>query len=598
MPVSWRNGLPVLSGPRVTLRELAPEDAPTLLPTLSVPEVARYISAPPSSADRFAAFIEWGQRERAAGRYAAFALVPHGHVVPAGLLQLRLLNPQGHAAEWGFALGAHFWGAGLFVEAGRLLAEFAFETVGLHRLEARAAVDNARGQAAMRKLGAVQEGILRRIARDRRWRLPRPGPLVSAGRRLARVHTRRCRRPGALTEVTMHTETPQPFRFFAVLAGCALLAAPSLAGAAPPSKLDTQLQARASTGSGRSRVIVRVQSGGDGPGSVRRARGVPVASFRTIGAELADVSDADLAALAVDPDVVSVHADRPIAAMATGAERGSAASALHVDRSFDGTGVRVAVIDSGVAVHDDLSANSGASSRLRIAEAVDFVNGRRGSYDDYGHGTHVAGIIAGNGADSDGAYAGLAPGASIVSLKVLDGEGARHDQQRHRRDRIRPRQHGIGLNVRVINLSIGAPGSPNRPIPTRSTLAARAAVESGIVVVAAAGNFGKSPSGEAQYGAITAPGNAPWVLTVGAVKHDGHRHGRATTRWRRSARAGRRCVDMQSQAGPRRARFAHRVPGSRRKHARRPRARRISSPAPAATSRTSRSAARAWRRPR
>jgi len=162
VPVSWRHSLPVLTGPRVTLRELAPGDVVALLPTLSAPEVSRYISAPPSSADRFAAFIEWGQRERAAGRYAAFALVPRGQTVPAGLLQLRLLDPQGHAAEWGFALGPEFWGAGLFVEAGRLLVEFAFETVGLHRLEARAAVDNARGQAAMRKLGAVQEGVLRR----------------------------------------------------------------------------------------------------------------------------------------------------------------------------------------------------------------------------------------------------------------------------------------------------------------------------------------------------------------------------------------------------------------------------------------------------
>jgi len=162
VPTSWRHGLPVLEGPRVRLRELAPEDAHALLPTLSAPEVSRYISAPPESADRFAAFIEWGQREREAGRYAAFALVPRGQGAPAGLLQLRLLDPQGHAAEWGFALGAHFWGAGLFVDAGRLLVEFAFETVGVHRLEARAAVDNARGQAAMRKLGAVQEGVLRR----------------------------------------------------------------------------------------------------------------------------------------------------------------------------------------------------------------------------------------------------------------------------------------------------------------------------------------------------------------------------------------------------------------------------------------------------
>lgn len=162
VPVSWRHGLPQLTGARVALRELAPGDVASLLPALSAPEVSRYISAPPSSPERFAAFIEWGQRERAAGRYAAFALVPREQAAPAGLLQLRLLDPDGHAAEWGFALGADHWGAGLFVEAGRLLVQFAFDTVGVHRLEARAAVDNARGQAAMRKLGAVQEGVLRR----------------------------------------------------------------------------------------------------------------------------------------------------------------------------------------------------------------------------------------------------------------------------------------------------------------------------------------------------------------------------------------------------------------------------------------------------
>ena len=161
-PVSWRSALPVLTGAHASLRELRPGDAGALLPALSAPEVARFISAPPSDEARLAAFIEWGQRERAAGRYAAFAIVPRGADTPAGLLQVRVLDPSGHAAEWGFALGPRHWGAGLFVDAAHLLVDFAFDVLGVHRLEARAAVDNARGQAAMRKLGAVQEGVLRR----------------------------------------------------------------------------------------------------------------------------------------------------------------------------------------------------------------------------------------------------------------------------------------------------------------------------------------------------------------------------------------------------------------------------------------------------
>jgi len=161
-PVSWQTRPPILLGERLRLREFTQADARPLVSMLAVPEVARYISAPPASADRIAAFAAWGQRERADGRYIAFAIVPHGTDTPFGLLQLRLLDPSGHAAEWGVILGAAQWGAGLFVEASRLLVEFAFDIVGIHRLEARVASGNGRAQAAMRKLGAVQEGVLRR----------------------------------------------------------------------------------------------------------------------------------------------------------------------------------------------------------------------------------------------------------------------------------------------------------------------------------------------------------------------------------------------------------------------------------------------------
>jgi len=159
---AWRHGLPVLRGALSSLRELEREDAPNLLPLLSTPEVARFISPPPHSLEQFAWFIETSRSERAAGRYAAFALVPHGYHAAVGVVQLRQTERGFVTAEWGFAMGSRWWGSGLFMDASRLLLDFAFDTVGVHRLEARAALANARCQAAMQKLGAVREGVLRK----------------------------------------------------------------------------------------------------------------------------------------------------------------------------------------------------------------------------------------------------------------------------------------------------------------------------------------------------------------------------------------------------------------------------------------------------
>jgi ribosomal-protein-alanine N-acetyltransferase len=79
-----------------------------------------------------------------------------------GLFQVRQCDPDFSSAEWGFALGSAFWGNGLFVDGANLVLDFAFDVVGVHRLEARAAVRNGRGNGALRKIGALQEGILRR----------------------------------------------------------------------------------------------------------------------------------------------------------------------------------------------------------------------------------------------------------------------------------------------------------------------------------------------------------------------------------------------------------------------------------------------------
>jgi RimJ/RimL family protein N-acetyltransferase len=137
-------------------------DAAALAPLLSAPEVARFVSPPPATVEQFTWFIEWSRRERSAGRYAAFGIVPRGRTTPVGLLQVRQLDAAFQSAEWGFVMGSAYWGSGLFLDAARLLLTFAFDTLGIHRLEARAAVLNARGNAALRKLGASQEGLLRR----------------------------------------------------------------------------------------------------------------------------------------------------------------------------------------------------------------------------------------------------------------------------------------------------------------------------------------------------------------------------------------------------------------------------------------------------
>jgi RimJ/RimL family protein N-acetyltransferase len=158
----WRQALPVLTGSMATLRELRLSDAPALLAMLSTEEVSRFISPPPTTVEGFERFIAWTHRERAAGNYACFAVVPHNMDTAIGIFQVRQLEPGFGTAEWGFALGSSFWGTGIFLDAAALVIDFSFEVVGTRRLEARAATANGRGNGALRKVGAVQEGVLRK----------------------------------------------------------------------------------------------------------------------------------------------------------------------------------------------------------------------------------------------------------------------------------------------------------------------------------------------------------------------------------------------------------------------------------------------------
>jgi len=222
--------------------------------------------------------------------------------------------------------------------------------------------------------------------------------------------------------------------------------------------------------------------------------------------------------LASFPGVFQIHYDRPIGAHNYRTAVTVGARTVQDYLGYTGAGVGVAVIDSGITSwHDDLTNKSSKIypyGNQRVSKFMDFVNGRATPYDDNGHGTHVSGIISGNGYDSYGDKAGIAPGASLISLKVLDQNGAGTIS-----NIISAlgwvAQNATKYNIRVVNMSVGA-GVYESYWTDPLTLAAKAVTDKGITVVAAAGNIGKNHDGQLQWGGITAPGNAPWVLTVGA----------------------------------------------------------------------------------
>ena len=140
----------MLTGKKVTLRELEVSDAPSLFAMLTPEEVSRFISPPPTTVEGFEQFITWARAERAAGRYACFAVVPHGMHTAVGLFQVRQLEAGFATAEWGFALGSAFWGTGMFVDGARtgrrLRGRDARRRAGSRRARA---VANGRGNGAL-----------------------------------------------------------------------------------------------------------------------------------------------------------------------------------------------------------------------------------------------------------------------------------------------------------------------------------------------------------------------------------------------------------------------------------------------------------------
>jgi serine protease AprX len=253
-----------------------------------------------------------------------------------------------------------------------------------------------------------------------------------------------------------------------------------------------------------------------------RAGGAQIGSkFQSIRAVTMHVTQSQLAELEQNPNVAYITPDRaqkmtanPVTEeFATAVEDDVAASTS----ALDGTGVGVAVIDSGIADHADLHGATGGS---RVVYSQSFVAGDTTTSDKFGHGTHVAGLIGATGKSSgstngySATYAGMAPNVNLINLRVLDQNGSGTDSQV-----IAAIQEAISLkstyNIRVINMSLG------RPVFESYTLdpvdqAVEAAWKAGIVVVCAAGNNGRSAVSDG-FGTIGVPANDPSVITVGAT---------------------------------------------------------------------------------
>jgi serine protease AprX len=282
-------------------------------------------------------------------------------------------------------------------------------------------------------------------------------------------------------------------------------------------KLDRQLNELADS-VGETDVIVEFHDDSDSTIRITASGGRAGRKLGIIKSRAARISNVLLKRLADDPKVKRIVRDREVEGEIARTAATVGARNVHGQYGYTGAGIGVAVIDSGItAWHDDLTVANRQGQR--VTKFVDFINGRTQKYDDWGHGTHVAGIIAGNGYDSAGARLSIAPKANIVALKALDHEGkGRISDIIAALDWVVTNR--VQYNIRVVNMSLGA-GVFESYNTDPLTVAAKRAVDAGIVVVAAAGNMGKAANGQPQYGAIPAPGNAPWVLTVGASSTQG-----------------------------------------------------------------------------
>ncbi len=250
-------------------------------------------------------------------------------------------------------------------------------------------------------------------------------------------------------------------------------------------------------------------------------------SFVKLGAVSARVPPQALRSLATRTEVRYVSPDRALGpsghvetTTGTAAVRTQTTYSLlglvQTTTTFDGSGVGIAVVDSGLdSAHEVFRDASGMS---RVAASVDFTGEGR-TDDPYGHGTHVASIAAGSGRPSNGAYGGVAPGAKVVNLRVLNSQGrGTTSGLLSALDWVL--QNRTLYKIRVVNLSLGTPAVDSYANDPACD-AVRRLVAAGVVVVAAAGNNGKDASGQKLYGAIHSPGDEPLAVTVGAANSFG-----------------------------------------------------------------------------
>ena len=307
------------------------------------------------------------------------------------------------------------------------------------------------------------------------------------------------------------------------------------------SKLDGALSDTASLSS-RPRVIVRYRAG-----QAERIRerlksrnGRNVRDHYGVQALSLELPAKELASMAADPDVLGISFDAPVSPQSrktgtngttktTGRDRKTTTtttdgytlpawfdsqalrSTLGVQIGEWGADVGIAIIDSGISPSPDLEG--------RISAFYDFTRGGVESLpsDEYGHGTHIAGLIAGTGKLSEYNYVGVALGARLIGLKVLDGDGRGYTS-----DVLAAIDFAIAnkqrLRIDVINLSLGHP--IYEPAATDPLVqAVERAAAAGIVVVVSAGNHGYDPTtGEIGYAGVTSPGNAPSALTIGSLR--------------------------------------------------------------------------------
>ena len=288
-----------------------------------------------------------------------------------------------------------------------------------------------------------------------------------------------------------------------------------------------------------------------------KRHGLRIKKFLSSGAVFS-ASKQQLEALAADGEVESVSGNSlvrshmAVTTAVTGAQA-AWAGAVQSLGPVDGRGIGVAILDSGIAGDHPALAN-------RVIVNVDFTDPKGRGQDFYGHGTHIAGIVAARDFRNPvaGADSGMAPAAHLINLKVLgsDGSGKAADLIEAIDWAIRYRKE---FGIRVLNLSLGA-------APTQSykddpiCLAVERAVKAGLVVVASAGNYGQTEDGKLVFGSVTSPGISPYAITVGALAHAGRRLTRATTSGAVELE-GSDVGGSHRQARPGRARLEDRVDG-------------------------------------